>query len=72
MLSSYILALPLTAFAYKIVLANDDDWAVANIRAQYQELRQLNAARYDFRAVSCPTSHVLSLIQTPGNFICPS
>jgi hypothetical protein len=72
MLSAYILALPLAAVAYKIVLTNDDGWAVANIRAQYQELSQLNAAHYDVRAISCPTSYALSLIQTPGNFICPS
>ena len=52
MFSAYILALPLTASAHKIILTNDDGWAVANIRAQYQ---QLNAAYHDVRAVSRPT-----------------
>jgi 5'-nucleotidase len=47
LISLFLLCLPLSALSTRVVLTNDDGWAVAQIRAEYAALK---AARYQVRA----------------------
>lgn len=65
----FLLSLPLHTLQQKIVLTNDDGWAVAQIRAEYTALK---AAGYDVKHPIAALSVLeLRLVLNIGCAICP-